>query len=173
MRELEFDSGTITGQLDLTHHVTNFYSRLYTLEANNAGTVEAQERCWQSVLIKVSGEVNARLTSHLSLEEVCNVIKALSKGKAPSHDGIPMEFFHKFEQKIAPDLLQAFTEMLSEGATSPFINKGIITLIPKSGDRAKLNNWRPITLLDNVYKILAKVLVGRLQAALPNIIRPN
>ncbi len=30
-----------------------------------------------------------------------------------------------------------------------------------------------ITLLDNVYKILAKVLAGRLQAALLNIIQPN
>jgi hypothetical protein len=30
--------------------------------------------------------------------------------------------------------------MLSEGATSPFINKGIITLIPKARDRARLNN---------------------------------
>jgi hypothetical protein len=30
--------------------------------------------------------------------------------------------------------------MLNEGETSAFINKGIITLIPKSGDHARLNN---------------------------------
>jgi hypothetical protein len=63
--------------------------------------------------------------------------------------------------------------MLNEGATLSFINKGIITLISKSGDRARLNNWRPITFLGNVFKILAKVLAGRLQAALPHIIRLN
>jgi len=74
---------------------------------------------------------------------------------------------------VAPDLLQAFTAMLNEGATLTFINKGVITLIPKSGDRARLNNWRPITLFGSIYKILAKVLAGRLQAALPHIIRPN
>jgi hypothetical protein len=173
MRELESDSRTITSQIDLTHHVTNFYARLYTWEANNVGTVEAQELCWQSVPIKVSEDVNASLTSRLSLEEVRKAIRALPKGKASGHDDIPMEFFHEYEQEVAPDLLKAFTAMLSEGATSPSINKGIITLIPKSGDRARLNNWRPITLLGNFYKILAKVLAGRLQAALPNIIRPN
>jgi mannosylglycoprotein endo-beta-mannosidase len=84
-----------------------------------------------------------------------------------------MEFFHECEKEIAPDLLQAFTAMLNEGETSEYINKGVITLIPKSGDHARLHNWRPITLLGSAYKILAKVLAGRLQAVLPNIIRPN
>jgi len=73
-----------------------------------------------------------------------------------------------------PDLLQAFTAMLRKGATSAFINKGLITLIPKSGDHVRLNNWRPITLLGSTYKkILAKVFAGRVQTALPHIIRPN
>jgi len=63
--------------------------------------------------------------------------------------------------------------MLALGEASAFINKGLITLIPKTGDRSKFQNWRPITLLGSVYKILAKALVGRLQAFLPRIIRPN
>jgi hypothetical protein len=84
-----------------------------------------------------------------------------------------MEIFHECAQEVMPDLLKAFAAMLSEGATSAFINKGLITLIPKSGDHAKLNNWRPITLLGSTYKILAKVLAGRLQASLLHIIRPN
>jgi len=173
MRELETDSGTISGQQDLTHYVTDFYARLYMSDAGALGTVEAQELCWQSVPGKVTSDANASLTSNLSLEEVRRAIRALSKGKAPGHDGIPMEFFHKCEQEVVPDLLQAFIAMLSDGTTSAYINKGVITLIPKSGDHAKFNNWRPITLLGSVYKILAKVLAGRLQAVLPHIIRPN
>ncbi len=173
MRELETDSGTIMGQQDLTHHVTSFYSRLYTSDANTPSIAKAQVHCWQSVPTKVTGDVNASLTSRLSLEEVRSAICTLSKGKTPGHDGIPMEFFHECEQEVEPDLLQAFTAMLSEGTTSTFINKGVITLIPKVGDRARFNNWRPITLLGSVYKILAKVFAGRLQAALLHIIRPN
>jgi hypothetical protein len=107
------------------------------------------------------------------MEEVTKAIRALPKGKAPGHDGIPMEFFHECEQEIAPDLHQAFTAMLEEGETSKFINKGTITLIPKSSDRARLNNWRSITLLGSVYKILAKLFAGRLQSTLPNTIRTN
>jgi hypothetical protein len=50
---------------------------------------------------------------------------------------------------------------------------GLITLIPKTGDRAKLSNWKPITLQGSIYKVLAKTLTGRVQAALTEIIRPN
>jgi hypothetical protein len=49
----------------------------------------------------------------------------------------------------------------------------MITLIPKSGDHSKLGNWRPITLLGNIYKISAKMLARRIQAALPLVIRSN
>jgi hypothetical protein len=70
-------------------------------------------------------------------------------------------------------LLKAYTAMLASGEASAFINRGLITLIPKTGDRSKLTNWRPITLLGSVYKILVKALAGRLQAFFPCIIRPN
>jgi hypothetical protein len=72
-----------------------------------------------------------------------------------------------------PSLLTAYTAMLTSGEASAFINMGFITLIPKMRDRSKLRNWRPITPLWNVYKILAKVLARRLQTFLPGIIRPN
>jgi hypothetical protein len=63
--------------------------------------------------------------------------------------------------------------MLNSGATSTSINKGLITLIPKTGDRTRLNNWRPIIFLGSIYKVLAKTLAGRIQSALIHIIRPN
>jgi hypothetical protein len=173
MRELETDSGTVSSQHDLAHYVTSFYTRLYTSDADSRDTSSAQELCWQSIPSRVSVDANEGLVGSLSVEEVAKAIRALPKGKAPGHDSIPMEFFHECEKEVAPDLHQAFTAMLNEGETSAFINKGIITLIPKSGDHARLNNWRPITLLGSIYKILAKLLTRRLQAILPNIIRQN
>jgi len=41
LRELETKSGTIKGQYDLSHHVTEFYSNLYSSEAHLPGTQEA------------------------------------------------------------------------------------------------------------------------------------
>jgi hypothetical protein len=50
------------------------------------------------------------------------------------------------------------------------MNHGLITLLPKGGDTEALGNWRPITLLNVSYKILAKALQRRLQFLLPNVI---
>jgi hypothetical protein len=173
LRELETEEGPVGGQSDLAHYVTSLYAKLYTSDAEAPRTKEAQETCWQSVPRKATPEMNKRLTKDLSSKDVLDAIRALPKGKAPGHDGIPIEFFQELEAEIAPTLLLAYTAMLRAGATSPFINKGIITLIPKSGDRARLNNWRPITLLGSIYMILAKILVNRLRSVLNEVIRPN
>ena len=53
-------------------------------------------------------------------------------------------------------------------------NRGIISLVPKK-DREKkyLKYWRPISLLNNDYKIVTKALALRLEKVLPTIISPN
>jgi len=125
------------------------------------------------VLIKVTQDTNESLIRDLTIRDIIDAIKALPKGKPPGHDGILMEFYHEYADEVAPTLLRAFTAMLNVETTSASINKGLITLIPKTGDRARLINWRPIILLGSTYKILAKTLAGRIQSALTHIIRPN
>jgi mannosylglycoprotein endo-beta-mannosidase len=123
--------------------------------------------------VRATADANEALTQNLTLEKIHKGIQALPKGKAPVHDGIPIEFFQVCASEVAPTLLKAYTAILASGKASKYINRGLITLIPKTGDRSKLRNWRPITLLGSVYKILAKTLAGRLQAFLPGVIKPN
>ncbi len=96
------------------------------------------------------------------MKEILDAITSMPRGKALRCDGVPTKFFQEFTEEIAPTLLKAFTTMLNLGETSIQINKGIITLIPKSRDHSKLGNWHPITLLGSLYKILAKTLARRL-----------
>ncbi len=97
--------------------------------------------------MKVTQATNESLTRDLTLKDILDAIKALPKGKAPGHDAVPMEFFQEYTDEIASTLLKAFTTMLRDGATSTYINKGLITLIPKTRDGARFNNWRPIAFL--------------------------
>ena len=51
------------------------------------------------------------------------------------------------------------------------MKQGLITLIPKPNkDKLSLDNWRPITLLCNDYKLLAHVYSNRLDDGLPYLI---
>jgi hypothetical protein len=117
--------------------------------------------------------MNVDMTRPLSLVEITETITLLPKSKAPWHNRIPTKLFQEYMNEVAPTLLLAFKAMLARGLTSEYINKAMITLIPKSGDHSKLGNWRPITLLGSIYKILAKNLTRRIQEFLPLVIRPN
>jgi hypothetical protein len=64
----------------------------------------------------------------------------MPKDKALGSDGIPSEFFQEFTKEIAPTLFQGFRAMFNIRETLALINKGLITLIPKSGDHARLGN---------------------------------
>ena len=51
--------------------------------------------------------------------------------------------------------------------------KGLITLLFKKGDSQELKNWRPITLLNCDYKIIAAVLAARVQKVIGTIVNGN
>ena len=49
--------------------------------------------------------------------------------------------------------------------------QGVIACIPKEGkDKQFLKNWRPITLLNTVYKISSSCIAARLKTVLPKLI---
>ena len=52
-------------------------------------------------------------------------------------------------------------------------NRGVLTLLFKSGKRENICNWRPFTLLNTDYKIIAKILPERLKTLLPNLIHSD
>ncbi len=107
------------GQMDLSQYVTNFYANLYMSKEHALGTSEAQERCWENVLVKVTKVMNIAMTKDLTLQEIVEAIATLPKGKAPRHDGIPTKFFQEYVVEVAPTLLIAFKAMLYQGRTSP------------------------------------------------------
>ena len=49
-------------------------------------------------------------------------------------------------------------------------NASFIALIPKINDPQSFNDYRPISLIGCVYKIVARVLAKRLAAVLPHLI---
>ncbi|OAE25859.1 hypothetical protein AXG93_2145s1580 [Marchantia polymorpha subsp. ruderalis] len=51
--------------------------------------------------------------------------------------------------------------------------EGMIRLIPKAVNKTELKDWRPLTMLTTDYKIIARILAGRLQMLLQKLVLPQ
>ena len=66
--------------------------------------------------------------------------------------------------------MNALYESITKGQLTDTQGSGILSLNFKSGDETSLNNWRPITLLNVDYKIIARVLAYRLQKVIAKVV---
>ena len=107
----------------------------------------------------------------LSNNECVVVLSGFKNGKTPGNDGLPPEFYKLFWPDINELVLQVFRYSFQTGELSPSMKEGVINLIPKK-DKSPLflKNWRPISILNTDYKLLAGCLANRLKKVLPKII---
>ena len=72
---------------------------------------------------------------------------------------------------LKDDILEFMEELHSRGKLSEGIGASFIALIPKKEGEIGIKDFRPISLIGSLYKILAKVLAGGLQKVLPDYIK--
>ena len=111
--------------------------------------------------------------TEVSMREVSRALRRSRAGTAPGLDTIPLELYRKAPQPLTQLLARVFSAIGATGELPPGFHDGLITVLHKSGDRADPANYRPITLLNTDYRLLAKVLVHRLAPHLPKVIGPE
>ncbi|GBG82379.1 hypothetical protein CBR_g34753 [Chara braunii] len=116
---------------------------------------------WDNTTVKLTHAGRLDLERLVSSEEVSETVKHMAKGKAPGRDGLPVEVYQQHSDVLIPHLVGIFNEALSGGRLSRGMAHGIITVMCKKGDKANVRNWRPISLLNVSYKIIAKLLARR------------
>ena len=89
----------------------------------------------------------------------------------PGLDGFTIEFYRKFWKKLGPLLMEMYQFSFESGTLPESVIQGLISLLPKKQkDTRYIKNMRPLTLLNNDYKILAKAVDNRLREVLPSLI---
>ena len=53
-----------------------------------------------------------------------------------------------------------------------YLNRTLITLVPKCQNPETINNYRPISLCNTIYKVVTKIIVARIRPLLSNLISP-
>ncbi|GFR77771.1 reverse transcriptase-like protein [Elysia marginata] len=104
----------------------------------------------------------------LKEDEVLAALKLMRNKSSPGITG----FYYFFFTELKPYLLDSYSYSLQSGQLSYSQRRGMITLLHKSKglSRDDLGNWRPISLTNTDYKILAKALAVRLGKVISNIV---
>ena len=110
----------------------------------------------------------------ISESECVKVLKTFKNNKSPGTDGLTAEFYKFFWIDVKKYVLESYEYSFETGTLSIDQKRGILTLIPKKDkDRTLLSNWRPLSLLNFDYKLLAKVIAERMKLFLPKLIDPD
>ena len=168
------DGITLTNQSDVLAQQVQFYSQLYkkdqTLHDTDTYITSFFDQDYTLPTLETQDRQNCE--GRVTEQEVSEALKTMNNGSAPGCDGLTTEFYKFFWSKIKNLLISSYNYSFEQGYVSQSQQKGIITLIHKGKNlpRENLANWRPITLLNTDYKILAKTLARRLSTVLDKLI---
>ena len=106
------------------------------------------------------------LTAPFTLLEISSVLSLCKKNKSPGLDGLPYEFYQVFWDVVGPHFLDMLRHVIENRLILPSQSKALIRLLPKNDNPNKITEFRPISLLNSDYKIIASVLATRLKRSL-------
>lgn len=164
----EHGDGLITSGPQLAEHTVSFYAQVSKKPVVSAA---AQDQVLQAVRAKavpIPAELATKAgSSQVTMDEVKAALKGTKPSSSPGPDGIPPSLWRWCKEQLAPVLAQLYTAMGTEGLAPADFPQGAVAAIYKGkGDTAHLSNYRPITLLNTDYRLLAKVMATRWGEAL-------
>ncbi|GJR48045.1 RNA-directed DNA polymerase, eukaryota [Tanacetum coccineum] len=160
--------------LKLNLHKSNLYGvRVDLTKVSNIALVTGcQAKCLPfSYLGLPVGSNMARINSWVPI--VDKFIKRLSRWKSSLlsiGDGFTFEFFRKFWNIVGPDLCLAVEWFFHHASFPVGCNSSFIALIPKTLNPKSVGEYRPISLIGSIYKIVTKILANRLSTVIADII---
>jgi hypothetical protein len=116
----------------------------------------------------------ANLDSDPSPAEFHAIKRKLPHGKVPGPDRLPYEFYISNWSSIVPILMKlTLLTMRSAQCPSSFHHAHITAKYKEKGDKTLPSNYRPLSLTNCDYKILAKFFALRMSRVLPHLIHSD
>ena len=170
IKRIQLNDGTlIHDQETILQTVANYYANLF--DQKTVDDIELTDLVNNKDDKRLSNIQSKNLEGKLTVEELGQALKDMKNGKTPGMDGFPAEFFKVFWGKIKHFMLRALNCSFKHNCLSESLRTCVITCLPK-GDKPRefLKNWRLLSMLSVVYKILSASLANRMKPILTNLV---
>ena len=171
MTKLTLNNGEeIYESKDIIKEVKVFYERLYS--ERQVEDCEILDMVQDIPMLTLQEKTS--LEGEITLAEASLALKNMKNYKSPGSDGFTAEFFKFFWLQLGSFVVRSLNDGFRKGELSTTQKEGVIICIPK-GDKSKdlIKNWRPISLLNVVYKIGSTCIAKRLKSVLPSLINED
>lgn len=103
-------------------------------------------------------------------EELKEAVWGCAGDKSPGPDSVNILFIKIFWEFLKADFRRMADEFHENGVWPRGLNASFIALIPKVDSPQGLNEFRPISLVNCIYKVISKVLANRLKRVIADVI---
>ncbi|GLU22240.1 hypothetical protein SLE2022_383300 [Rubroshorea leprosula] len=154
----------LTGVAEIKEGVAEYFQNLFT------------EEVWQRPKLdgigfkQISQADNELLIAPFTEEEIRKVIWECDSSKAPGPDGFNFRFMKSMWDDIKTEVIGFVKEFQEQGRLARGSNASFIVLIPKTENPQRIEEYRPISLIGVMYKVIEKLLASRLCKVLHKII---
>ena len=166
------DGNLLESDHDILSEMTDYYKNLYSEKQIDDESIHNYLQ--SAYMTNILNDTDSKFCdSKIKLSELRNAVESLKLNKSPGLDGLTAEFYQKFwpllEQYYHLMILESYeNKMLPES-----VRKAVLAILYKKGDRTNLKNYRPLSLMNIDYKIIATVLAKRMQTVIKKVINQD
>ena len=166
--------GVTHDQKGIIAEFTKYFKALYRLKPIDP---HAKEECLDTLrdptLPRPQKPTLQKCGDDIDVAETLETMQHLPTGKSPGPDRLPNTLYKTFAKLLAPFLTKVLNEGRKGGRLPATMLQGITSVLYKKKDPTDPRNYRPITLLNNDYKILTRILTARMNEAVKQFVSPQ
>ena len=175
IRKLEFEGEEKTNEDEIAEIMDRWYQETANKEQEQTETLQAFLEKNRIRLPKITDEERDEMEKEITREEVEEALRDAKTNTAPGPTGQTITYYRLLYQEIPDIFTEAINQLTfqTEQGSSEYltwIRNRKVVYIPKKEDPKSPGDYRPLSMLETLYKVPARILAKRLIRILPGII---